>query len=115
MASRQRPPDLLKRFRAAQAYGGLSHASTAALFEISEMSVKRIASGDRRIKEPELRALADAVELPYEFFTADLTRLAEIAPRDRPAQDTPLEEAQRLAGRAAADEVNPRRARGRKR
>lgn len=87
-----------RRLRAAIAYAGSSkefgRAGAARAMGVTEGKVDRMIGtkpGNRLLPTWDERwALADAVGLPREWFSADLGRLAEIVPDDAPRFATPV-------------------------
>jgi transcriptional regulator with XRE-family HTH domain len=71
--------EIRRRLRAARAYADLSLDGLAAAVEIGRNTLVRIENGSRNPKAMELRAVADACGLPYEFFTVDFADLAALA------------------------------------
>jgi len=84
------PADIKHRVRAARAYGDLSLDNMAEAAEIGRSTLIRIETGRRLPKRGELREIAIATGLPYEFFTADLSRLPELAPEADPVDPASL-------------------------
>lgn len=79
-----------KRIKAARAYAGISSQETLGelLGGVSQSMIQRLESGDRGLKPYEQRTLlvgiADVCGLPAAWFTADFSRLDEIAVRQNP-------------------------------
>lgn len=80
---------IARKVKAAQALGGFSNAEAlaAATKELGNLGLKRIRElQQKRGEEPrvvELRTIAEACGLPYEFFTVDFSRLKGSAVSDR--------------------------------
>lgn len=93
--------DRRRRMRAARAIGGfknvgdLADAITADA-SLGERTLRKFESGESPLRPPAMREIAHACGLPYEFFTADFSRLPELA--DQPASTEPLAEQVREQG-----------------
>lgn len=68
-----------RRLRAARAYAGMSLDDLAADVEIGRNTLVRMENGQRNPKSMELREIAEACGLPYEFFTIDFGLLVALA------------------------------------
>jgi transcriptional regulator with XRE-family HTH domain len=78
----QAPPtgsqsELARRVRAARAYAGLSVADLADRVGLGLQTIKRIESGKRNARPFEVWAIAEACELPREFFDLDFQELCK--------------------------------------
>lgn len=90
--------NVTRRIKAARALKGFR--STAALAKeldagLGDKTLREIESGKRPILERELREIAGACGVPYEFFTVDFDRLPELT--DKPSVES--------TGEAIADYV----------
>lgn len=89
------PEHVRRRVKAARALVGMSVDELAVTINQPGLGVRTLRSleGDkgRPFRPMELRAIADACELPYEFFTEDLWKLANVAP-EKPASQADLDE-----------------------
>lgn len=73
--------ELARRIRAARAYKGLSREQVGKKIGVSGVTVRRMEdqSLTRDIKDVELAGIADACDLPADFFNADLQLLRYVA------------------------------------
>jgi hypothetical protein len=80
--------EAVRRVRAALAYAGMDGITAMRVLSISRSTLQRLVgrkgSESRRVDWAELWLVADACGLPREWFSADLSRLAEIVPADAP-------------------------------
>lgn len=106
------PDDYRARLRAALKYGEISRETASRLLDTSPAMLSRYYSEKDTRYTPtveQLRKVAEAAGLPFEFFTADLSRLAEIvpaggwmtAPGSDEAGDAAIRRARALAERVA--------------
>lgn len=70
-----------RRIRAARAYSGMTLDELAERVGIGRMTLYRMENGQRDVKRMELREIAEACDLPAEFFTGDWTDLGNDAGR----------------------------------
>jgi transcriptional regulator with XRE-family HTH domain len=68
-----------RRVRAARAYAGLSVNELAGRIGLGLQTIKRIESGKRTARRFEIWAIAEACNLPREFFEVDLDLLSRRA------------------------------------
>jgi transcriptional regulator with XRE-family HTH domain len=68
--------ELARRVRAARAYAGLSVRDLADTIGIGLQTIKRIEAGTRAPRKMEIWAIAEACELPREWFELEWTELA---------------------------------------
>jgi transcriptional regulator with XRE-family HTH domain len=78
------PSDIHHRVRAARGYRGLSLERLADAVEIGRNTLSRTEGGKRLPKRGEIWEIALVCQLPYEFFIADFSRLAEISREAQP-------------------------------
>jgi transcriptional regulator with XRE-family HTH domain len=71
--------ELARRVRAARAYAGLSVSELANRVGLGLQTIKRIESGKRTARPFEVWAIAEACELPREFFDLDFKDLCNAA------------------------------------
>lgn len=94
-----------RRIKAAAELGGYRSLDQLArevnLPKLSPKSLRRSANDARDTPEHELRAIAEACGLPYEFFTVDFSRLPEIGGPAAGAGERP-DELQALRSRIQA-------------
>jgi transcriptional regulator with XRE-family HTH domain len=64
-----------RRLRAARAYAGLTIDELAERIGVGRQTIVRNERGDREPKRMEIREIADACDLPLQFFSADLDLL----------------------------------------
>jgi transcriptional regulator with XRE-family HTH domain len=97
------PQELARRLRAALAYGGLSRAEAAEILSVSLATLDRITGRKGTEFKPaswtQLWAIADEVDLPREWFSADLQRLDEIPLPGMPVFSRPEERADEVRRR----------------
>jgi transcriptional regulator with XRE-family HTH domain len=67
--------EIARRVRAARAYAGLSVSELASRIGLGLQTIKRIESGKRTARRFEVWAIAEACNLPREFFEIDLDLL----------------------------------------
>jgi transcriptional regulator with XRE-family HTH domain len=84
----QAPPDgtqieTARRVRAARAYAGMSVSELAERVGLGLQTIKRIESGKRNARPFEVWAIAEACELPREFFDLDFQDLCRAAAAQR--------------------------------
>jgi transcriptional regulator with XRE-family HTH domain len=68
--------EIARRVRAARAYAGLSVNELAERIGLGLQTIKRIESGKRAARRFEIWAIAEACNLPREFFEIDLDLLS---------------------------------------
>src|SRR3954453_22620459 len=68
--------EIARRVRAARAYAGLSVNELANRIGLGLQTIKRIESGKRAARRFEIWAIAEACNLPREFFEIDLDLLS---------------------------------------
>lgn len=71
--------EIAKRYRAARSYAGLRQEDLAEALGVDTQTIKRREAGNHGAKRSELVLVASTCGLPFEWFTADLGRLPEIA------------------------------------
>jgi transcriptional regulator with XRE-family HTH domain len=71
--------EVARRVRAARAYAGLSVNELAGRIGLGLQTIKRIESGKRTARRFEVWAIAEACNLPREFFEIDLDLLSRRA------------------------------------
>ena len=64
-----------RRIRAARAYSGMTLDELAEKVGIGRMTLYRMENGQRDVKRMELREIAEACEVPFEFFTSGWSTL----------------------------------------
>jgi transcriptional regulator with XRE-family HTH domain len=75
--------EIARRVRAARAYAGLSVAELANRVGLGLQTIKRIESGKRNARPFEVWAIAEACELPREFFDLDFQELCSAVAAQR--------------------------------
>lgn len=68
-----------RRIRAARAYSGMTLNELADAVGMGRMTLYRMENGQRDVKRMELREIAEACDVPYEFFAADWATLGDDA------------------------------------
>lgn len=69
-------PEFGARVRAARAYAGIKQPDAGKYLGKSHVFMREVENGDREMTEGEVYMLAKRCELPIEFFSADLSELA---------------------------------------
>jgi transcriptional regulator with XRE-family HTH domain len=75
--------EVARRVRAARAYAGLTVVELADRLGMGVQTIKRIESGRRTARVFELAAIAEACELPREFFELDFQEMWQQAAAQR--------------------------------
>ena len=95
MRSPPDPDEAARRVRAALAYAGMNRREAMRALSVSGSTLARMTGrkgGEtRRVDWADLWAVADACELPREWFSVDFSRLHEIVPLGPPTFVEPLE------------------------
>lgn len=79
---RMEPVEARRRMRAARVLAGLTVPKLAERIpdenRMGERTLRKLESGESELRPKEMREIAEACDLPYEFFTVDFSRLPEL-------------------------------------